>query len=106
LWLIFGLGALQGAVGWWMVASGLTLRVEVSQYRLATHLVLALLIFATIVWTLRGSATGRHQRHPAAEDHQRRAADGDLRTALSGRRWSRACVRAGSTTPGPLSTAR
>lgn len=53
LWLIFGLGALQGAVGWWMVASGLTLRVEVSQYRLATHLVLALLIFATIVWTLR-----------------------------------------------------
>jgi cytochrome c oxidase assembly protein subunit 15 len=53
LWLIFGLGALQGAVGWWMVASGLTQRVEVSQYRLATHLVLALLIFAGIVWTLR-----------------------------------------------------
>jgi cytochrome c oxidase assembly protein subunit 15 len=53
LWLIFGLGALQGAVGWWMVASGLSLRVEVSHYRLATHLVLALLIFAAIVWTLR-----------------------------------------------------
>jgi cytochrome c oxidase assembly protein subunit 15 len=53
LWLIFGLGALQGAVGWWMVASGLSARVEVSQYRLATHLVLALLIFAAIVWTLR-----------------------------------------------------
>jgi cytochrome c oxidase assembly protein subunit 15 len=53
LWLIFGLGALQGAVGWWMVASGLSQRVEVSQYRLATHLVLALLIFAGIVWTLR-----------------------------------------------------
>src|SRR5204862_3701065 len=53
LWVIFGLGALQGAVGWWMVASGLTHRVEVSQYRLATHLVLALLIFAAIVWTLR-----------------------------------------------------
>ncbi|MDO9561870.1 MAG: COX15/CtaA family protein, partial [Bradyrhizobium sp.] len=53
LWLIFGLGALQGAVGWWMVASGLTLRTEVSQYRLATHLVLALVIFAGIVWTLR-----------------------------------------------------
>jgi cytochrome c oxidase assembly protein subunit 15 len=53
LWLIFGLGALQGAVGWWMVASGLTQRVEVSQVRLATHLVLALLIFAGIVWTLR-----------------------------------------------------
>jgi cytochrome c oxidase assembly protein subunit 15 len=53
LWLIFGLGALQGAVGWWMVASGLSQRVEVSHYRLATHLVLALLIFASIVWTLR-----------------------------------------------------
>jgi cytochrome c oxidase assembly protein subunit 15 len=36
-----------------MVASGLTQRVEVSQLRLATHLVLALLIFAAIVWTLR-----------------------------------------------------
>jgi cytochrome c oxidase assembly protein subunit 15 len=53
LWLIFGLGAVQGAVGWWMVASGLSERIEVSQYRLATHLVLALLIFAAIVWTLR-----------------------------------------------------
>src|SRR5215813_11220260 len=53
LWSIFGLGALQGIVGWWMVASGLSERTEVSQYRLATHLVLALLIFAAIVWTLR-----------------------------------------------------
>ncbi|HEV7881351.1 COX15/CtaA family protein [Bradyrhizobium sp.] len=53
LWVIFALGALQGAVGWWMVASGLTQRVEVSQLRLATHLVLALLIYAAIVWTLR-----------------------------------------------------
>jgi cytochrome c oxidase assembly protein subunit 15 len=53
LWLIFGLGALQGAVGWWMVASGLSQRTEVSQYRLAAHLVLALVIFAAIVWTLR-----------------------------------------------------
>jgi cytochrome c oxidase assembly protein subunit 15 len=53
LWLIFGLGGLQGVVGWWMVASGLSQRVEVSHYRLATHLVLALLIFAGIIWTLR-----------------------------------------------------
>ncbi|WP_024506795.1 COX15/CtaA family protein [Bradyrhizobium sp. ARR65] len=53
LWLIFGLGALQGAVGWWMVASGLSERIEVSHYRLATHLVLALLIYAAIVWTMR-----------------------------------------------------
>ena len=53
LWMIFALGALQGAVGWWMVASGLTQRTEVSQYRLATHLILALIILASIVWTLR-----------------------------------------------------
>jgi cytochrome c oxidase assembly protein subunit 15 len=53
LWLIFGLGAVQGAVGWWMVASGLADRTEVSQYRLATHLVLAVGIYAAIVWTLR-----------------------------------------------------
>src|SRR5947209_4432876 len=51
LWTIFGLGALQGAVGWWMVASGLADRIEVSQYRLATHLILACVIFAAIMWT-------------------------------------------------------
>jgi cytochrome c oxidase assembly protein subunit 15 len=49
--LIFGLGALQGAVGWWMVASGLADRIEVSQYRLATHLVLACLIYVALLWT-------------------------------------------------------
>jgi len=53
LWVIFGLGALQGAVGWWMVASGLVDRVEVSQYRLATHLLLACLIYAAVLWTAR-----------------------------------------------------
>ena len=58
LWVIFALGGLQGAVGWWMVASGLSERVEVSQYRLATHLVLALLIYAAIVWTVRRLAGG------------------------------------------------
>jgi heme a synthase len=51
LWLIFGLGALQGGIGWWMVASGLVHRLEVSQYRLATHLVLACVIYIAILWT-------------------------------------------------------
>ncbi len=53
LWFIFGLGALQGAVGWWMVASGLADRVEVSQYRLATHLLLACLIYVALMFTAR-----------------------------------------------------
>src|SRR6202022_2754196 len=74
LWLIFGLGALQGAVGWWMVASGLSERVEVSQYRLATHLVLALLIFAGIVRTLRRLA----DRPPSAVSARLRITSGAL----------------------------
>jgi heme a synthase len=50
LWAIFGLGAVQGAIGWWMVASGLAGRTEVSQYRLAFHLTLACVIYVAIVW--------------------------------------------------------
>jgi cytochrome c oxidase assembly protein subunit 15 len=53
LWTIFGLGALQGAVGWWMVTSGLTERVSVSPYRLAFHLALACAIYAALLWTAR-----------------------------------------------------
>jgi cytochrome c oxidase assembly protein subunit 15 len=50
LLVILSLGALQGAVGWWMVASGLSGRVEVAQERLAIHLLLASLTLAAIVW--------------------------------------------------------
>jgi cytochrome c oxidase assembly protein subunit 15 len=50
---VFLLGGLQGAIGWWMVSSGLEARTEVSQYRLATHLVMACLIFASCVWIMR-----------------------------------------------------
>ncbi|MCC7346544.1 MAG: COX15/CtaA family protein, partial [Variibacter sp.] len=53
LWGILGLGAVQGAVGWWMVSSGLAERTSVSQYRLAFHLTLACVIFAATVWTWR-----------------------------------------------------
>ncbi len=72
LWMIFALGALQGAVGWWMVASGLTQRTEVSQYRLATHLVLALIIFASIVWTLRRMSARPQPVVPGAAEDLRR----------------------------------
>lgn len=47
---ILGLGALQGAIGWWMVASGLVDRPEVSHIRLAIHLLTALFIFACTLW--------------------------------------------------------
>lgn len=49
--LIFALGGAQGALGWYMVQSGLVDRVDVSQYRLAAHLGLAALILGAILWT-------------------------------------------------------
>jgi cytochrome c oxidase assembly protein subunit 15 len=49
--VLFLLGGLQGGVGWWMVASGLSERVDVSQYRLAAHLGVAFLLLGAIWWT-------------------------------------------------------
>jgi len=46
---LFVLGGIQGAIGWWMVASGLAERTDVSQYRLAVHLTVACIILAAIV---------------------------------------------------------
>lgn len=56
---------LQGAVGWWMVSSGLDLRTDVSHYRLASHLLLALFILAGLIWTaldLKAKARGNTAR--------------------------------------------
>src|SRR5262245_6762267 len=47
---ILALGALQGAIGWYMVSSGLAERTSVSQYRLALHLSLAMIIFGAVLW--------------------------------------------------------
>lgn len=61
------LGGLQGAVGWWMVASGLSERTDVSHYRLAVHLLLALAILGGLVWTaldLRRIATTNAKPKP------------------------------------------
>lgn len=66
---ILALGALQGAVGWWMVASGLTQRTDVSQYRLATHLVMACLIFTATMVVARGLAP--HSAGPASRSTRR-----------------------------------
>jgi cytochrome c oxidase assembly protein subunit 15 len=48
---LFVLGGLQGAVGWFMVMSGLEGRTEVSPYRLSAHLLFALFLFAALIWT-------------------------------------------------------
>ena len=66
---LLALGGLQGAVGWWMVASGLVDRVDVSQYRLAIHLTLACTIFAAIMVVARGLAP--HTEAPADRYTQR-----------------------------------
>jgi heme a synthase len=57
--LLLALGALQGVIGWWMVVSGLTLRTDVSHFRLAVHLMLALSILALLVWTALDLRCGR-----------------------------------------------
>lgn len=48
---LLALGALQGTIGWWMVSSGLTQRTDVSHFRLAVHLIMALTIMAGLIWT-------------------------------------------------------
>ena len=57
---LFILGGLQGAVGWFMVVSGLEGRTEVSPYRLSAHLLFALFLFAALIWT----ALDLRQREP------------------------------------------
>ncbi|MBM3569237.1 MAG: heme A synthase [Alphaproteobacteria bacterium] len=53
------LGGLQGAMGWYMVASGLVSNPAVSHYRLAAHLALALVIFAGLWWLALDAGEGR-----------------------------------------------
>lgn len=48
---LLALGGLQGAIGWWMVKSGLSVRTDVSHYRLAVHLLTALFIMGGLIWT-------------------------------------------------------
>ena len=48
---LLALGGLQGAIGWWMVSSGLSVRTDVSHIRLAIHLSTALITLGGLVWT-------------------------------------------------------
>ncbi|HET9160748.1 MAG TPA: COX15/CtaA family protein, partial [Caulobacteraceae bacterium] len=56
---LLALGALQGAVGWWMVKSGLENRVSVAPERLAIHLALALFLFGSLIWCALESWAGQ-----------------------------------------------
>jgi len=53
--LLFALGGLQGAIGWWMVTSGLFAGLDVSPVRLAIHLGMALIILALGLWLALGA---------------------------------------------------
>ena len=67
-WKMIGLlvlGGLQGALGWYMVESGLSQRTDVSHFRLSAHLLLALTIMAALIWValdLRRFATTGEER--------------------------------------------
>lgn len=77
--VMFLLGAAQGALGWYMVKSGLVDRTDVSQYRLTAHLGFAFVIYGFILWTALGLVA------PGAKDHRH-----DLRALRNG-----ACVLTG-----------
>ena len=63
--VLFALGGLQGLVGWWMVTSGLETRTSVAPERLTTHLGLALVLYAALIWTAweawEGAPRSSHQ---------------------------------------------
>ena len=80
---VFLLGGLQGALGWYMVKSGLVDDPRVSQFRLTAHLTLAFLILGAMLWIALSLLHPRRERLRDA--------------ALSARRWSHvalACVLA------------
>ncbi len=80
LLLLGGLGGLQGAIGWWMVASGLQAgMLDVASYRLAVHLGLAFVILGFIAWYVL-----RLSRSNAALLQARRASEPRLKSISTG----------------------
>ena len=58
-WAILIGGGLVGALGWFMVSSGLEQNPDVSHYRLAVHLMAAFSVFALVLWTVFDIRSGR-----------------------------------------------
>ncbi|CAA7620665.1 COX15/CtaA family protein [Magnetospirillum sp. UT-4] len=83
LLLLLALGATQGLLGWLMVASGLVDRPQVSHFRLAAHLLLALGLLAALLWTALDLVAGP----PAAGARLRRALAAVLGLAFATMAW-------------------
>ncbi|MEL7253916.1 MAG: heme A synthase [Pseudomonadota bacterium] len=67
------LGGLQGAIGWWMVSSGLTgTMLDVASYRLAVHLGLAFVILGFITWFILKLSRTERDLMQARRDGERR----------------------------------
>ena len=72
------LGGLQGLLGWYMVQSGLVDRPDVSPYRLAAHLGLAVAIYGCLIWVALGLLTGGNGRErPSGKSVARRRVGSD-----------------------------
>lgn len=87
LFILFLLGGAQGAIGWWMVKSGLVDRADVSQYRLTVHLGMAFLILGAMLWVVLDLVDHRSAAAPVSPRLRRYAAGLLLLifvTALSG----------------------
>ncbi|MGZ8375820.1 MAG: COX15/CtaA family protein [Gemmatirosa sp.] len=73
VYLLLGLLLAQAAMGWWMVTSGLSVRTEVSQYRLAAHLLTALVILGISVWTAADLLDGPRRATSGVDTRRSRA---------------------------------
>lgn len=76
--LLFVLGGIQGAIGWWMVTSGLVDEARVSPYRLAVHLSMAFLILGLLLWTALGLV-----QKPSGGTRSQRIGAGHVLAAIS-----------------------
>ncbi len=70
---IFVLGGAQGALGWYMVMSGLVDRVDVSQYRLTAHLGVAVILYVFCLWVAFGLLFKKRELPSAPQPSNRRA---------------------------------
>lgn len=81
---LFLLGGFQGVIGWWMVKSGFVDRTDVSQYRLAIHLVMAFFILGYLLWVALEIVSPRDSAAAALRFHAMAALALVFATAFAG----------------------